>query len=215
MSHGGSLMPFIVAIDGLAASGKGTIARGIAKKFGFHHLDTGLIYRAVAVLAKKAGKGKLSDSNALNIAKNFTPECLDLQGLRTNEAGINASQVAKNLEIRRHLINFQRNFAKYEPGAVIDGRDIGTVICPDAQIKIFVTAALSCRAERRYNETRRIESDIALSTIKEDLAKRDEKDINRKISPLRLSQDAHLIDTTELSIEAAIGKAIELVKSKK
>ena len=208
-------MPFVVAIDGLAASGKGTIARGLARHLRFKHLDTGLIYRAVAANAVQRGGGKCFDHDAIEIAKNFSAELLLLRNLRSSEAGKLASKIAKNGEIRQHLMSFQREFSKTEPGVVMDGRDIGTVICPNAEVKIFVTAAISVRAERRFQELKETEQSISKKKIQQDLLARDRLDINRKISPLKLSEDAHLIDTTELSIEASVAKAICLVNEKK
>ena len=207
-------MPFVVAIDGLAASGKGTIARGLARHLGFRYLDTGLIYRAVAMLAFKRGGEKFFEARALEIAKTFNAELLVLKNLRSSEAGRMASEIARNKEIRETLTTFQRNFSRAEPGVVMDGRDIGTVICPEAEVKIFVTADLVVRAKRRYNELKEIEPNLLFKKIHKDLAERDEKDINRKVSPLKISDDAHLIDTSELSIEASVAKAIKLVDKK-
>ena len=142
-------MGFTVAIDGPAASGKGTIGRAVAKFFGYLHLDTGLIYRAVAYLAADQGQGVIDIPNAIEIAKNFKPSYLELENLRTTEAAINASGIATIPEIREELVNFQRAFAQKNPGVVIDGRDIGTVICPKAEVKLFVTASLNARVRRR------------------------------------------------------------------
>ena len=208
-------MTFVVAIDGPAASGKGTVAKGIACHFGFSYLDTGLIYRAVANLALKSGNGILRDIEAINIAKSFKVDYLHLKDLRTREAGTNASIIAGIPEVREELIKFQRNFSLNDKGSVLDGRDIGTVICPEADIKFFITASLSIRAKRRYDEFIKEKNKVTLNEIIVDLRSRDDRDISRDNSPLEISDNAHLIDTTELSIEAAITRAINLVNQKK
>ena len=207
-------MSFVVAIDGPAASGKGTVAKGIARHFGFSYLDTGLIYRAVANLALKGGNGILLDLEAIKAAKLFKADYLNLKYLRTSEAGTNASKIANIPEVRDELIKFQRNFSLNDNGSVLDGRDIGTVICPSADIKFFITASLSVRAKRRYEELIKEKNKVSLDEIVADLQSRDYRDSSRENSPLKISYDAHLIDTTELSIEAAIARAINLVNQK-
>lgn len=207
-------MSFVVAIDGPAASGKGTVAKGIARHFGFSYLDTGLIYRAVANLALKGGNGILLDLEAIKVAKLFKADYLNLKYLRTSEAGTNASKIANIPEVRDELIKFQRNFSLNDNGSVLDGRDIGTVICPSADIKFFITASLSVRAKRRYEELIKEKNKVSLDEIVADLQSRDYRDSSRENSPLKISYDAHLIDTTELSIEAAIARAINLVNQK-
>ena len=208
-------MGFTVAIDGPAASGKGTIGRAVAKFFGYLHLDTGLIYRAVAYLAADQGQGVIDIPNAIEIAKNFKPSYLELENLRTTEVAINASGIATIPEIREELVNFQRAFAQKNPGVVIDGRDIGTVICPKAEVKLFVTASLNARVRRRYEELLRIDETTQMDKIQEDLKARDDRDKKRNVAPLKISRDAHLIDTTELSIEASIARAISIIDERR
>ena len=167
-------MTFIIAIDGHAASGKGTIAKGVADWFGFAYLDTGLIYRSVAQQALLKGKkGFLSKKSLINIARSFKPEYLELENLRSSEVGNYASKIASIAEVRSELVNFQRDFANKSQGAVLDGRDIGTVIVPDAQLKLFITADLNIRAERRYKDLRQRDKSITLLQILDDLSKRD------------------------------------------
>ena len=208
-------MGFTVAIDGPAASGKGTIGRAVAKFFGYLHLDTGLIYRAVAYLAADQGQGVIDIPNAIEIAKNFKPSYLELENLRTTEVAINASGIATIPEIREELVNFQRAFAQKNPGVVIDGRDIGTVICPKAEVKLFVTASLNARVRRRYEELLRIDETTQMDKIQEDLKARDDRDKKRNVAPMKISRDAHLIDTTELSIEASIARAISIIDERR
>ena len=205
-------MSFTIAIDGPAASGKGTIARGVARHFLFSYLDTGLIYRAVAAVTLLQGDGKLNEAEAIKIAQSFKLKYLELNNLRSNEAGNNASIIASIPEVRTELLKFQREFAGKGNGAVLDGRDIGTVILPNAKLKIFVTADIKIRAERRHRELLKCGSAITLKKVFEDLSERDRRDSSREHSPLKISSNAHLIDTTELSIETAITKAIELVR---
>ena len=206
-------MTFIIAIDGHAASGKGTIAKGVADWFGFAYLDTGLIYRSVAQQALLKGKkGFLSKKSLINIARSFKPEYLELENLRSSEVGNYASKIASIAEVRSELVNFQRDFANKSQGAVLDGRDIGTVIVPGAQLKLFITADLNIRAERRYKDLRQRDKSITLLQILDDLSKRDCIDSSRQYAPLKITKDAHLIDTSELSIEASIDFVIDLVK---
>ena len=206
-------MTFIIAIDGHAASGKGTIAKGVADWFGFAYLDTGLIYRSVAQQALLKGKkGFLSKKSLINIARSFKPEYLELENLRSSEVGNYASKIASIAEVRSELVNFQRDFANKSQGAVLDGRDIGTVIVPGAQLKLFITADLNIRAERRYKDLRQRDKSITLLQILDDLSKRDCIDSSRQYAPLKITKDAHLIDMSELSIEASIDFVIDLVK---
>ena len=206
-------MTFIIAIDGHAASGKGTIAKGVAEWFGFSYLDTGLIYRAVAQQALLKGtEGLLSKKELVKIARSFKPEFLGSENLRSSVVGNYASKIAAIAEVRSELIKFQRDFATKNQGAVLDGRDIGTVIAPDAQLKVFVTADLNIRAERRYKDLRMRDKSITFSQILDDLSKRDCLDSSRQYAPLKITKDAHLIDTSELSIEASVAFVIDLVK---
>ncbi|SDF79935.1 d(CMP) kinase [Rhodobacter capsulatus] len=192
-------MMFTVAIDGPAAAGKGTISRAVAERFGFAHLDTGALYRAVGV---KGGDPVLA-------ARGLTPEDLARDDLRTLEAGQAASKVAVIPEVRQALLDFQRDFARRAGGAVLDGRDIGTVICPAAEVKLFVTASPEVRAHRRWLE---VGGDAAqvLAEVKE----RDARDMTRADAPLRPAADAVVIDTSSLGIEEAVAAACAVVSER-
>ncbi|TVS04225.1 MAG: (d)CMP kinase [Rhodobacteraceae bacterium] len=193
-------MEFTVAIDGPAASGKGTIARAIAAEFGFAHLDTGLLYRAVAM---KGGDpvGAAQSLNADDLARD------DLRSLAAGEA---ASRVAVLPEVRAALVAFQREFAQRAGGAVLDGRDIGTVICPEAEVKLFVTASPETRAERRWQET----GTGSYEEVLEQVRARDSRDMDRADAPLRPTGDAVLLDTSDLSIDEAVARAREIVAAR-
>ncbi|MGL4239138.1 (d)CMP kinase [Tabrizicola sp.] len=192
-------MIFTVAIDGPAAAGKGTISRAVAKRFGFRHLDTGLLYRAVGV---KGG-------DPAEAARKLRPEDLERGDLRTLEAGQAASRVAAIPEVRAVLVEFQRRFARGEGGAVVDGRDIGTVICPEAEVKLYVTASPEVRAHRRWLEVGGDEGRV-LAEVRE----RDARDMARAVSPLRAAEDAVVIDTSELGIAEAVELAISVVRER-
>jgi cytidylate kinase len=201
----------IIAIDGPAASGKGTLGRLIAKHYGLAHLDTGKLYRAVArdVLARG---GEPSDPEAaLEAAKSLNATSLDDPALRSAEIGEAASLVARHPEVRKVLLVYQRAFARQPPGAVIDGRDIGTIICPDADVQLFVTASPEERAQRRYLELREAGNGISEEEVLEDIRRRDERDKNRAVAPLVQAEDAVLLDTTNLDIDAALKAAIALI----
>lgn len=190
-------MPFTIAIDGPAASGKGTIARALAQHFGFAHLDTGLLYRAVGA---KGG-------DAVAAAQTLAPADLARDDLRTAEAGQAASRVAAIPEVRAALVAFQRRFALSEPGAVLDGRDIGTVICPQAPLKLYVTASDQIRARRRALELGADET-VMLAELRE----RDARDSARDVAPMRPAEDALLLDTSEMTIDQAVARAIAAAK---
>lgn len=192
----GKVMIFTVAIDGPAAAGKGTISRAVAGRFGFRHLDTGLLYRAVGV---KGG-------DPARAARDLTPKDLERDDLRTLEAGQAASQVAVLPEVRAALVAFQRRFARSEGGAVLDGRDIGTVICPEAEVKLYITASPEVRANRRWLEVGGDEARV-LAEVKE----RDARDMGRADAPLRPAADAVLIDTSAMGIDEAVAAAIAVV----
>ena len=195
-------MIFTVAIDGPAAAGKGTISRRLADQFGFAHLDTGLLYRAVGA--------KVADGAAPEIAaQNLTAADLARTDLRSHAAGQAASKVAVIPEVRSALVTFQREFGRRNGGAVLDGRDIGTVICPDADLKLFVTARPEVRAHRRYLE---LGGDEAL--ILNEIIERDSRDMSREDAPLRAAEDAVVIDTSDLDIEAAVRLAAEHVTAR-
>ena len=204
-------MPFLIAVDGPAASGKGTIAKAVAEHFEFLYLDTGLIYRAIARLALLTGKPVLSKKELIDIARSFKSEYLDLENLRSGEVAAYASKIAVFQEVRVELIKFQRDFVSTSKGAVLDGRDIGTKIIPHAQLKLFVTADLNIRAERRYQDLNKVDKGITFAKVLDELSKRDQQDRSRQYSPLKKAKDAHLLDTSELSIDAAIANVINLV----
>lgn len=192
-------MPFTIAIDGPAASGKGTIARALAAEFGFAHLDTGLLYRAVGA---KGG-------DPVAAAEGLLPQDLARDDLRSAEAGQAASQVAAIPEVRAALLTFQRKFARTEPGAVLDGRDIGTVICPEAEVKLYVIANDETRAARRASELGADPAEM-LRQIRE----RDARDAARDVAPMVQAADAVLIDTSDLSIDEAVAKAVATVRAR-
>lgn len=201
----------IIAIDGPAASGKGTLARRIAAHLGYGYLDTGLLYRAVArdVLARG---GSLEDATfAARIAATLDPASLDDAGLRLPGVGDAASVVAKHRAVRAALLDLQRQFAAQEPGAVLDGRDIGTVVCPDAPVKIFVTAEIEVRARRRYEEMRARGEPVEYERVLEVIRRRDERDAGRADSPMKPAPDAKALDTTALDIEAALEAALRII----
>jgi len=208
----------IIAVDGPAASGKGTLARRLAAHFGFAYLDTGLLYRGVAMAVLNAGGDPRDEAAAVAAARALTADDLEAPGLRGDAAARAASIVAAMPAVRAALIDFQRAFAKappeQAPGAVLDGRDIGTVVCPDAAIKIFVTADPEVRAERRHKELleQGVESIYAL--VLQDLKERDARDGRRAASPMMAAGDAFLLDTTELDADAAFAAALRLVTSR-
>ncbi len=201
-------MRFTVAIDGPAASGKGTISRALARRFGFGHLDTGLLYRATGVRAAEAGIDPAAAASSLREAD------LARADLRSGAAGEAASRVAAIPEVRAALLEFQRRFARREGGAVLDGRDIGTVICPGAEVKLFVVAAPAERARRRHAELSAAGDPRTLEEVAEDLRIRDARDAARDSAPLKPAEDARLLDTTEMSIEAAVAAAARWIEER-
>lgn len=205
-------MRFTVAIDGPAAAGKGTIARAVAGRFGFAHLDTGLLYRAVGKNALDQGRGIVDEGVAELVAQSLDPADLERDDLRTVLVSRASSRVAAMPGVRKALLKFQQDFARQEGGAVLDGRDIGTVICPDADVKLFVTASDQTRAERRYQELSAKGARTSVDRVMADLKSRDERDAGRDDAPLRRADDAVLLDTTELDIDAAVAKAAEIIE---
>ncbi|HSF97013.1 MAG TPA: (d)CMP kinase [Thermohalobaculum sp.] len=205
-------MKFTVAIDGPAASGKGTIAKAVAERFGFAHLDTGLLYRAVGLKALNQGRGILDEGVAILVARELVADDLKSDRLRSALAGRSASRVAAIPEVRKALLDFQRGFAAREGGAVLDGRDIGTVICPEADVKLFVVADDETRAQRRHKELAGRGEETSVAQVLADLRTRDARDAERAEAPMRQAEDAHLLDTTELTIETAVAKAVDIIE---
>jgi CMP/dCMP kinase len=203
----------IIAIDGPAASGKGTLGKRLAAHYGLRHLDTGLIYRAVAKALLDAGQSPTNRARAVAAAEALDPGGFDEAALKRPEVGDAASLVSAIPEVRGALRAFQRNFGRTPPGAVLDGRDIGTVIFPDADVKIFVTATPQVRADRRTAELRAAGGMVNAGEVLADIARRDERDTTRAASPLRAADDAHLLDTTHLDIDAAFRAAIDIVEA--
>jgi cytidylate kinase len=203
----------IIAIDGPAASGKGTLAKRLAAHYGFHHLDTGVIYRAVAHALIKAGADLNDEALAVNAAMALDPGTLDNPALKSHEIGTAASVVSAIPRVREVLVEFQRKFAARPPGAVLDGRDIGTVICPGADVKIFVVADPRTRAHRRTLEARSRGEEADEAAILADILARDERDQNRPVAPLKPAKDAYLLDNSNLDIEGGVRAAIDIVEA--
>lgn len=201
----------IIAVDGPAASGKGTVARALAKHYRLPHLDTGLLYRAVAENVFRLDLDPAREADAV-AASNFEDSLLDDPVLRSDEAGQRASIVSAHPLIRAALLQRQRKFAHQEGGAVLDGRDIGTVIAPDADAKLFVKATPQIRARRRHAELKTQGSMLSLDKVLADIRARDQRDMGRDAAPLVMAADAGILDTSFLSIEAAVKRAIELVE---
>jgi cytidylate kinase len=201
----------IIAVDGPAASGKGTVARALAKHYRLPHLDTGLLYRAVAENVHRLDLDPTKEADAV-AASNFDDSLLDDPVLRSDEAGQRASIVSAHPLIRAALLQRQRKFAHQEGGAVLDGRDIGTVIAPDADAKLFVKATPQIRARRRHAELKERGSTLSLDKVLADIRVRDQRDMGRDAAPLVMAVDAGILDTSFLSIEAAVKRAIELVE---
>ena len=205
----------IIAIDGPAASGKGTLGKRLAAHYGLRHLDTGLLYRAVAKCVLDAGGRPDDVAAAVAAAQALDPAGFDEPALKTPAVGEAASVVSAIAAVRTALLAFQRDFAAKPPGAVLDGRDIGTVICPDADVKIYVTATPEVRAHRRAAEYRAQGKAIDDASVLADIVKRDERDQNRAAAPLKQAPDAHLLDTTHMNVEAAVTAAIAIVERAK
>jgi CMP/dCMP kinase len=203
----------IIAIDGPAASGKGTLAKRLAAHFGLPHLDTGLLYRAVARTILDRNSDLAHEPTATLVAQSLDTSHLDDPRLREREMGEAASLVSGFQPVRDALIEFQRRFAAQLPGAVLDGRDIGTVVCPIAEVKLFVTATPEERARRRHLELVARDEPADFTAILEDIRRRDERDTSRAVSPLRPAPDAVVIDTTALDADAAFRRALEVVES--
>lgn len=205
----------VIAVDGPAASGKGTLARKLAAHYGFAYLDTGSLYRAVGHAVRAGGGDPADEAAALAAAQALDITKIDEKAIRTPEAGEAASLVAAMPPVRAAILHFQRNFAENPPdgkaGAVLDGRDIGTVVCPSAQAKLFVVASPQVRAHRRWLELKNSGSQVSEAQVLEDIEERDRRDAARAASPMKPAADAHLLDTSDLSIEAAFGAAVAII----
>lgn len=206
----------VIAIDGPAASGKGTLARRLAAALGFAHLDSGSLYRLIALTVLLAGGDPKDPQAATNAAHALDFSLLENPKLRAPETSVAASQVAAFPSVREAVLSFQRNFAAHPPGdkgSVIDGRDIGTIICPDATVKLFVTASPEVRAQRRFLELQAQGLAVSERDVQADIRARDARDTSRAVAPLRQAPDAHLLDTTQLDIEAAFARALEIIRA--
>ncbi|MDE1935198.1 (d)CMP kinase [Bradyrhizobium sp.] len=203
----------IIAIDGPAASGKGTLAKRLAAHYGLRHLDTGLIYRAVAHELTSKGMALGDEAAAVSAAQGLDPTTLDDPALKSHQVGTAASVVSAIPAVRAALVEFQRQYANQPPGAVLDGRDIGTVICPNADVKIFVVADAKVRARRRALEARVRGEAADEAAILADILARDERDQNRTVAPLKPASDAYLLDNSHLDIEGGVRAAIDIVEA--
>jgi len=205
----------VIAIDGPAASGKGSIARRVAAALGFAHLDTGTLYRVVGLAVLRKGGDPADPAHAIAAVQSLDLSLLEDHGLRSHATSIAASKVAVIVPVRDALLSFQRDFAAHPPGkgAVLDGRDIGTVICPDADVKLFVTATPEVRAHRRFLELTANGTLITEAEVLADIRSRDARDSGRAVAPLKQAADAHLLDTTHLDIEAATERALSIVRA--
>ena len=202
-------MPLVIAIDGPAASGKGTLSRRLAAELGLAHLDTGLTYRAVAKALLDAGQPLDDEASAAQVAADLSLANLDRRALAVHAIGEAASKVAVMPAVRTALVDAQRRFARIGEGAVLDGRDIGTVVCPDADLKLYVTADDTERARRRWREILERGNEATYEQVLEDVRVRDARDMGREDSPLRPADDARTLDTTEMDIEEAFEQAFE------
>ncbi|MDV7339937.1 (d)CMP kinase [Terasakiella sp. A23] len=211
-------MTIVVAIDGPAAAGKGTLARRVAKDLDFAYLDTGLLYRATGFSVVSAGGDPSDEKVATEAAKNLKPEDLENEKLRHDEAAQAASKVAVIQMVRDELLDFQRRFAATPPagkaGAVLDGRDIGTVVCPDAPVKLFVTASTEVRAQRRLKELQDRGLEAIYAQVLQDMKDRDARDSQRAAAPLKAAEDAVTLDTSEMDIEEVIAEAKSIIADK-
>ncbi len=203
----------IIAVDGPLASGKGTIAKALARHFGLPHLDTGALYRATAIAVIDAKIDPADETAAAGAARTLDIAAIDENRIRTAEAGAMASRVAALPAVRAALYDLQRAFALQPGGAILDGRDIGTVICPDADVKLFITAKAETRADRRWRELAAKGDPISYQTVLAQTRERDSRDAERADAPMRAAEDATLLDTSSLSIDAAIAAAVRIVEN--
>lgn len=204
----------VIAVDGPVASGKGTLARHLAARTGLRHLDSGMIYRAAAALVLEAGDDAGNAQACRRAAERLVAANLERPGLRDQEIGSMASRIAAYRDVRATLVEFQRRFGTTPPGAVIDGRDIGTVVFPDADVKFFVTAEIRARAERRHRELVTRGETIDFRSVFEEITERDRRDSERAWAPLRQADDAVVIDTTALDAAAAADMALDIVRQR-
>lgn len=203
----------IIAVDGPTASGKGTVAKHLAARYGLKLLDTGTLYRAVGLAVLDAGRDPSDEAAALAAAQALNLAAIDQDRIRSSAAGAAASKVAAQPAVRAVLLKAQRDFAADPAGAVLDGRDIGTIICPDADVKLFVTASLEARTERRLKELQARGETLEFETLKAQIQERDARDMGRTDAPLRQAPDAHLLDTTDLNVEQAAAAAFQIVET--
>jgi len=205
----------IIAIDGTTSSGKGTLAKRLAKHYGLPHLDTGLLYRAVAKAALAAGVDLKDEAGCARLAADVKLETFDERELRSSGVGAAASVVASLPAVRRALFDLQRNFAQQDGGALLDGRDIGTVIAPDADVKLWVDAAVEERARRRFLELSGMGENVTESGVLDQLKERDARDAERKDAPMKPADDAMGIDTTRMTPDECLAKAVEVVEARR
>ncbi|TBW41207.1 (d)CMP kinase [Siculibacillus lacustris] len=215
MSADAPIRPFVVAIDGPAAAGKGTLATALAAHLGLPYLDTGLLYRTIGKIMADRGWDLDDGELAGQLAGALDPEDLKRPDLRGREAGELASRVAVHPQVRAALVDFQRGFAATPPGAVLDGRDIGTVICPEAQVKIFVTASAEVRARRRTDELAAKGRSVDYARILDEVRERDARDSSRATAPLKAADDAVVLDTSTLDRDGALAAALAIVAAKR
>jgi len=201
----------IIAVDGPTASGKGTVAKHLAARYGLRLLDTGTLYRAVGLAVLDAGSDPADEAAALAAAQALDLAAIDQDRIRSSAAGAAASKVAAQPAVRAALLKAQRDFAADPAGAVLDGRDIGTIICPDADVKLFITASLDARTGRRLKELQARGETIDFETLKAQIQERDARDMGRTDAPLRQAPDAHVLDTTDLNVEQAAAAAFQIV----
>ena len=204
----------IIAVDGPSAAGKGTVARAVAQRLGYHFLDTGSLYRMVGLAMLKARKPSSDAVAARLIAESLDPATVKDEELRTEQVAAMASQVAVIPEVRAALLDFQRAYARKSPGAVLDGRDIGTVVCPDADVKLYITASAEIRAKRRMLELQQAGSSVTFDEVLADVRARDARDSSRATAPLKPAEDAVIIDTSEMTVEQAVASAMRAVGSR-
>ena len=204
----------IIAVDGPSAAGKGTVARAVAQRLGYHFLDTGSLYRMVGLAMLKAGKPASDAVAARQLAENLDPAAAKDAELRTEQVATMASQVAVIPEVRAALLEFQRAYARQSPGAVLDGRDIGTVVCPDAHVKLYITASAEIRAKRRMQELQQAGGSVTFDEVLDDVRARDARDSSRATAPLKPAEDAVIIDTSAMTIEQAVTAAMLAISSR-